>query len=177
MRLGLCLRLYVCGRLSTTSRLRSTALRLRSSTIGLPDSSSTTRVLELDQNIQININQHDFERPVGIHFRSRHFLSLILFLVFAQSFKYFHAPRSKTGADLTGLKLWYSAAPMFAHIRSKVLPKLLAERACSSLSSSSIPPLLRVLELGSGTGFLGIALAATEQQTQVRLCLAKARER
>ena len=55
-------------------------------------------------------------------------------------------------ADLTGLKLWSSAKPMLHHMESDVLPALRGALAS--------PRPLRVLELGSGCGFLGIGLAA-----------------
>jgi hypothetical protein len=70
---------------------------------------------------------------------------------------YFAGPvqQPRTGrkrvADLTGLKAWPCAQPLLGFLEQSVLPGLLAGRDGAPL---------RVLELGSGTGIVGLSLAA-----------------
>ena len=65
--------------------------------------------------------------------------------------------RPQRRADLTGLKLWPCALRLLARLDSTLLPQLRAQ-----LQASDRP--LRVLELGSGTGVLGMGLAALGEQ-------------
>eukprot|EP00747_Dinoflagellata_sp_TGD_P023290 gnl/TRDRNA2_/TRDRNA2_129703_c0_seq1.p1 gnl/TRDRNA2_/TRDRNA2_129703_c0~~gnl/TRDRNA2_/TRDRNA2_129703_c0_seq1.p1 ORF type:complete len:244 (+),score=41.67 gnl/TRDRNA2_/TRDRNA2_129703_c0_seq1:113-844(+) len=71
---------------------------------------------------------------------------------------FFHEPvaqprRIPRIADLSGLKLWPVALPMLHHLRDVVLPSLRQQTVTSGRP-------VRVLELGSGIGLLGIGLAA-----------------
>ena len=61
-------------------------------------------------------------------------------------------------ADGTGLKVWPTALPLLAHLRAR-LPE--------TLLGSGRP--LRVLELGSGCGLLGLGLAAASENVKVLL--------
>lgn len=56
-------------------------------------------------------------------------------------------------ADLSGLKLWHCAVPLFGFLTTEILPTYAAPLAGRPL---------RILELGAGTGMLGISLAASE---------------
>ena len=64
--------------------------------------------------------------------------------------------RGQRVADLTGLKLWSSAKPLLHHMELVVLPRL--------RSALATPRPLRVLELGSGCGYLGIGIAALGEE-------------
>ena len=59
-------------------------------------------------------------------------------------------PRGQRAADLTGLRVWHCSRPMLHHMQQSVLPEL---------HETKKRP-LRVLELGSGCGLLGIGMAA-----------------
>ena len=52
-------------------------------------------------------------------------------------------------ADGTGLKVWPTSVPLLSHLQQLISKRLPMERP------------LRVLELGSGCGLLGMGLAAT----------------
>jgi len=62
------------------------------------------------------------------------------------------APRR---ADLTGLKVWPCAHRLLARLRSEVLPHVRAELAARGATRP-----MRVLELGAGTGVLGMGISA-----------------
>ena len=62
-------------------------------------------------------------------------------------------------ADLTGLKVWPLADPLLRRLQANVLPSLRQLRGSDDLRPLATGG-LRVLELGSGQGLLGIALAA-----------------
>ena len=66
-------------------------------------------------------------------------------------------PRRKRVADLTGLKIWPCSHHVLAHLEANLLPRLAA--------SSNSP--LRILELGAGTGALGISLGVSPAPTRV----------
>ena len=66
-------------------------------------------------------------------------------------------PRRKRVADLTGLKIWPCSHHVLAHLEANLLPRL--------ASSSNSP--LRILELGAGTGALGISLGVSPAPTRV----------
>lgn len=57
----------------------------------------------------------------------------------------------RSGADLTGLKLWPTSRPFIERLRTEVLPPLREREGGRPLS---------VLELGSGCGLVGLAVAA-----------------
>lgn len=61
-------------------------------------------------------------------------------------------PQARHAADRTGLKLWPCSRPTLEHLNATVLP-ILRRHVVDNRP-------LRVLELGSGVGFLGIAVAA-----------------
>ena len=92
---------------------------------------STVQEVRLEREgfprLSVYIRQHYFEAPVEQP-RGRHRV-----------------------ADLTGLRTWHCQVPLFYHLQSSVLPRLL-ERAGGRSS-------LRVLELGSGCGLLGLSVA------------------
>ena len=69
-------------------------------------------------------------------------------------------------ADRSGLKNWPCAVPLLAFIEAKVLPQL--RRARLAHLGRSVRP-LRVLELGSGCGLLGLGLAAGATDVRVLL--------
>jgi predicted nicotinamide N-methyase len=76
---------------------------------------------------------------------------------------YFDSPvaqpqRAQRVADLTGLRIWPCALPLLAHLRADVLPAIRARVGARPV---------RILELGAGTGALGIALAACEHHRVV----------
>lgn len=78
-------------------------------------------------------------------------------LTFAQHF--FDVPvaqprRLPRRADLTGLKVWPTAIRLLERLERDELPQLRARALADGR------PLLRVLELGSGTGVLGLGVAA-----------------
>ena len=60
--------------------------------------------------------------------------------------------RVRRSADLTGLKVWPTALKLLKEVSSSHLPKLLAKAATHKRP-------LRVIELGSGTGVLGLGVA------------------
>jgi predicted nicotinamide N-methyase len=66
--------------------------------------------------------------------------------------------RAQRTADLTGLRIWPCALPLLAHLQADILPAI-RERV------GARP--VRILELGAGTGMLGIALAACEHHRVV----------
>ena len=61
----------------------------------------------------------------------------------------------RRAADLTGLKVWPCSLRLLHHYESDVLPRLLQRRRASGDDAP-----LRVLELGSGVGALGLGIAA-----------------
>jgi hypothetical protein len=65
---------------------------------------------------------------------------------------------SVSAADLTGLKVWPLADPFLRRLQTNVLPSLRQSRGSDDLKP------LRVLELGSGQGLLGIGLAAMGEE-------------
>lgn len=61
-------------------------------------------------------------------------------------------PGSSSRADATGLSVWGTAKPLLKHLKEHVLPSFQEKKLA-----------LRVLELGAGTGVVGMGLASSEK--------------